>query len=402
LSALRFLLSRSYLGVLLGSLEVARTLMLTTFERSLRFSSVALATSRAPAGLTPKNVVWKRHPTTLYRYRSGVTPVYPVPLLLVHSLITRPYILDLVPGNSFVEYLLHRGFDVYLIDWGVPTADDARLRLDDYVLDYLPQALDAVRRESEAAELSVLGYCLGGVLVLLYAATHPISPVRNVVALATPVNFDAMGPPGLRGPVAADRQVEIAVDRWVATWGNVPAEVIETSFHLFRMFNPASEFSALRYFTLWENVEDEQYVACFRALDRWAQDHVAFPGETFRQIMKDLVRGNKLIRGGMELSGRNAELRNIRQSFLAIAADSDAVVPLAATDVQLDLISSADKRFLRVPGGHVSLVADSRSRTMLWPEVAQWLAERSSAPTDASSEDRWPRQRRSSIDGTSR
>jgi polyhydroxyalkanoate synthase subunit PhaC len=353
--------------------------MLTTFERSLRFASAVLATSTAPVGFTPKNVVWERDRTKLYRYCRGPGPRYPVPLLLVHSLITRPYILDLVPGNSVVESLLGRGFDVYLIDWGVPTVADAHLRLEDYVLDYLPHAVDAVRRESQVGELSVLGYCLGGVLVLLYAATHPDGPVRNIISLATPVNFDAMDLPGIRGPAAAaDRRIEGAVDRWIDRWGNIPAEFMDASFRLFRMLHPTSEFSALRYARLWENLEDEQYVASFRALDRWAHDHVPFPGEAFRQIMKDLVQGNKLIRGGMELSGRRADLRGIRQAFLAIAADSDVIVPLAATDMQLDLIRSADKRFLTVPGGHVGLVAGSGSRTTLWPEIARWLAARSS------------------------
>jgi polyhydroxyalkanoate synthase subunit PhaC len=344
---------------------------LAMFDRAVRFASATLTSSAAPVGRTPKQVVWAHNQITLYRYCPRRAVVHPVPLLLVHSLITRPYILDLIPGTSFVEYLLDRGFDVYLIDWGLPRA---HLRLEDYVLDYLPHALKTMRGESKAAELSVLGYCLGGLLVLLYAATHPDSPVRNIVSVATPVDFRPMARSGIWGSVPADPRLQIAIESWFDAYGNIPAEVIKTNFQIFRSFHPASEFSW--YMSLWENLDDAEYVAYFRAVDRWAQDHIPFPGEVFRQITDDFVRDNKLIGGRLELGGRCAELRSVRQAFLAIAAETDILVPLTATDMQVDLVGSADKQFLTVPGGHVSLVAGRESRMTVWPRVAEWLVAR--------------------------
>ena len=44
---------------------------------------------------------------------------------IVHSLVSRSYIMDLRPGNSTVEYLLGEGFDVYMLDWGIPDERDA-------------------------------------------------------------------------------------------------------------------------------------------------------------------------------------------------------------------------------------------------------------------------------------
>jgi polyhydroxyalkanoate synthase subunit PhaC len=343
-------------------------------DRAVRFASATLTSSTAPVGRTAKQLVWEHNQIKLYRYDPRRTIVYPVPLLFVHSLIARSYILDLVPGTSFIEYLLDRGFDVYLIDWGVPTT---HLRLEDYVLGYLPQALKTMRGESQAAELSLLGYCLGGTLVLLYAATHPDSAVRNIVSVATPVNFRPMALSRTWPSVPGDPCLQIAMDRWVDASGNIPAEVIKTNFQIFRSLHPANEFSW--YLSLWEHLDDAEYVAYFRALDRWAQDHIPFPGEVFRQITENFVRDNKLIRDGFELGGRCAKLRSIRQAFLAIAAESDLLVPLAATDMQVDLVSSADKDFLTVPGGHVSLVAGRESRMTVWPRVAEWLATRSRA-----------------------
>lgn len=170
-----------------------------TAERVRRFSAATLDNSTAAVGRTPKDVVWKRNKARLYRYRARRATLNPTPLLLVHSLVSRSYILDLIPGNSFVEYLVEQGFDVYLTDWGIPTAEDRGLRLEDYVLDYLPRMVDAVLATSGATDLSMLGYCMGGLLTLLYGAAHPESPVRNIISLATPVDFEHMGLQGIWG-----------------------------------------------------------------------------------------------------------------------------------------------------------------------------------------------------------
>src|SRR6266545_4667422 len=94
---------------------------------------------------------------------------HPVPLFLVFALMNRPYILDLRPGNSFVEYIVRQGYDVYLIDWGVPGPEDKHLKLDDYVLEYLPRAIRKVKSTAGTDEFSMLGWCIGAILVTLYA-----------------------------------------------------------------------------------------------------------------------------------------------------------------------------------------------------------------------------------------
>ncbi|MCU1670471.1 MAG: Poly(3-hydroxyalkanoate) synthetase [Blastococcus sp.] len=95
---------------------------------------------RPGVGQTPKDVVWQRGRSQLWHYRNENVRHSP-PLLIVFSLISRSYILDLTPGNSFVEQLLEAGFDVYLLDWGEPDERDAHNGLEDYVDDYIPAAI---------------------------------------------------------------------------------------------------------------------------------------------------------------------------------------------------------------------------------------------------------------------
>jgi len=92
------------------------------------------------------------------------------------------------------EQLLAAGFDVYLLDWGEPDERDAHNQLEDYVDDYIPAAVARVLELSGTAELTLVGYCFGGNLALLYAAHHPDAPVRSLTVMATPVDFQHLGP----------------------------------------------------------------------------------------------------------------------------------------------------------------------------------------------------------------
>ncbi len=164
----------------------------SALERAFRYNRpwlhLLLAGAKVATGQTPKEVIWTRNKATLYRYlRSGETR-FPVPVLLVYALIDRPFILDLIPGNSFVEYLVQQGFDVYLLDWGIPGGEDKGLSFGDYVLDYLAEAVRQVRRTSRAEAVSLFGACIGGLLAAMYAALFPGPHLRNLILYATPVD----------------------------------------------------------------------------------------------------------------------------------------------------------------------------------------------------------------------
>ncbi|HZA33478.1 MAG TPA: alpha/beta fold hydrolase, partial [Vicinamibacterales bacterium] len=150
-------------------------------------------THRPQLGVTPKDVVWQRDKAQLWRYRRDTPPRYAQPLVIVTSLVSRSYILDLLPGSSSVEFLRDQGFDVFMIDWGIPDELDAGNTFETYVDEYLPRAIEAVTHETGVDDITLIGYCMGGVLALLYAAGHD-APVRNLVLLATPMNNSEMGP----------------------------------------------------------------------------------------------------------------------------------------------------------------------------------------------------------------
>ena len=202
---------------------------------------------RPQVGQTPKDVVWKRDKVELWRYRSDRRRWRP-PVFVIYSLICRSYVLDLSPDNTFVGRLLKAGLDVFLIDWGVPDERDADNSFETYVDYYLPQAVMALLAEAGSDGLTLLGYCLGGDLALLLAARHPELPVRNLITVATPVDFAEMG---MFSRLFSDGRLD--ADALIDATGNVPPESMRNAF---RVIKPTGDVNS--YVMLWQNLWSDE------------------------------------------------------------------------------------------------------------------------------------------------
>ena len=340
------------------------------FDRAMQRNLKGLSyftTSGPTLGASVKDVLIERGTMRLYHYRPRVDDVYRVPILLVMATTNRGYIFDMVPGQSLVEYLLEAGFDVFMLDWEAPRADEKRLGLDDYVLDFVPTALARVARETGERDVSVIGYCFGGVLSLLWAALHPDHGLANLVTFTTPVDFSKMD----MFQAWADPRF-FDVDRLVDTFGNCPGDYLYTAFDLLK---PGSR--AAGQVRLVDNLHDDEFVKSFRMFDRWAADILPLAGEYFRQTTRQLLWENRLLDGTMTVGDRPIDLARITAPFLHVAAQHDHIVPTAASAPLLGMIGSTDKEEVVLKGGHVSLVAGGNAIRRLWPRLVQWLATRS-------------------------
>ena len=318
-------------------------------------------------GATPKEVVWRHDKAELWRYRNG--PVkYGPPVLIVHSLVSRSYILDLRPGNSLVEYLTAAGLDVYMLDWGVPDELDADNSLETYVDSYLPRALAAVRRETGCDEVTLAGYCLGGVIAALYAAGHEDARVRNLILMATPIDFGAMG-----AMVALLREGRLDPDDLVDDTGNVPADALYSGFY---MLAPTTEIAQKA--TLLEHLWNDEFVEGFQAMAQWSRDHVPFPGAAFREVAELLVRENALMSGRIRVGDRVVDLGRVRGEVLVAMAERDNVVPSGATEPALAIVGDPARRHaLRLPGGHVTFGTGRSAFKHTMPRLTEWITAHS-------------------------
>ena len=113
------------------------------------------------------------------------------------------------------------------------------------------------------------------------------------------------------------------------------------------------------------------------ALTAWATDLVPVAGAAFRQMIVELYRENRLVRGTLEMGGRRVDLTRIAANLLNIVAVDDYVAPPCQSEPVLDLVSSADKASLRLPGTHVEVMAGPDAPEGTWPRIDEWLAPRS-------------------------
>ena len=328
---------------------------------------IASGARRPTVGATPKDVIWRRDRAELWRYRGGPIRHDP-PVLFVHSLVSRSYIMDLRPGNSTVEFLLGEGFDVSMLDWGVPDERDADNAIETYVDEYLPSAVEALRRETGSAGVTLVGYCLGGTFAILYAADRGQAAVRNLVLLASPVDYSEMGP-----MVAAVLDGRLDPEELVDETGNVPAAALYAAFF---MQAPTSEIA--HYATLLENLWNDEFVEAWQAMAQWSREQVPFPGAALRQVVDELVRRNVLMSGRMRLNGRDVDFSRVQGNVLVAVAERDKVVPLAAAEPASRLVGDPSRRDeLRLAGGHVTFFAGRHAQAHTLPALAKWLAEHS-------------------------
>ncbi len=341
-----------------------------TYKNYMQAMHILLEGAKAETGRTPKEVIWTKNKARLYHYQPSLEKRFPVPILLIYALINRPYVMDLMPGNSFVEYLSNQGFDVYMLDWGTPGDEDKDLTFENYVLDYIHRAVKKVLRNSHAEELTILGFCMGGTMSAMYASLFPGKPLKNLILLTAPTDFtpDTMG---LYGLMTSEKYLN--PDLLAEAFGNVPGELVDTGNRLTR---PVPNYIGT-YVTMWDRVMHGKPMETWLAMNKWVNDGVPFAGAAFKQWIRDFYQHNKLVKGEMKLRGQRVDLSNITCPVLNIAGTKDHICTLPQAEATMSLISSQDKELYVLDAGHIGLLTGSDAKKNLWPKMRSWLETRS-------------------------
>lgn len=317
-------------------------------------------------GATPADVVYSQDAMTLLRYRPMVdeTAIHPVPVLLVYALINRHILLDLEPGRSFVQNMLQSGIDVYLIDWGRPTAADRYLDMGDYLNGYLDDALECIRNRTGTGGINLMGVCMGGTLSVIYTALHP-EKVKNLITLATPTQFD------VDGAVLFSWAKRMDPDKIVAVHGNLPGDLANI---LYLLAVPVDTVN--KYVQFFENIENPKFLDTFLRMEKWIFDSPDMAGEVFRQYIGDLLQKNLLIQNRFVLDGQHVDLRNIRCPLLNVYGKSDYLAPPGSSIPLGKAVGSTDATTLGVDSGHVGIFVGSMSSRTIIPKITSWIKSR--------------------------
>ena len=314
---------------------------------------------------TPSEIISMKGNFEVHHYKTSSPPKFKIPILVVGSLINRHYILDLLPDRSIIRYFQQLGFDVFATDWRRPRIKDENMPLASYVQDYLEKAVDKVEEITGSRNVTLFGYCWGGILSLIYSALHPEN-VKNLILHATPVDFG--NPPTVLESWIKDLDVK----KFVNTFGNVPSSFLNIAFIL---RNPLE--AALKYQFYFSQPRNTKEIMQFFAVESWLYDSVPIIGKVFEKILNDISKKNLLIQNKMMLGENLVDLKKITIPILNIVGTNDDLVSAESSRSITDVVSSKDKKTLELPTGHVGLCISRTAHKKLWPEVGKWLIEHS-------------------------
>lgn len=306
--------------------------------------------------LTDPPVVWQEGSTRLLDYG----PSHGAPVLVIPSLINRPYILDLEPDRSFLRYLSTAGLRCLLVDWGRPGDLERGFGLTDYIAGRLDQAFEAAI-ELCGGPLGVIGYCMGGLFAVALASRHQ-RDLAGLVLLATPWDFHARpsAPPALVAALAP------LIDASFAPLGEIPTDILQC---LFVMTDPQL---AIRKFTRFADVDpDSENARFFVATEDWANDGVPLALPVARECLMGWYGENRPAAGSWRVAGRLVDPATIKTPALVLIPTRDKIVPAPAARALAVALPRATA--IELPTGHIGLVAGVEARERVWMPVRDQL-----------------------------
>jgi polyhydroxyalkanoate synthase subunit PhaC len=326
------------------------------------------AVENDPPAVTPYTIIFEGGKVSLRYYAARGSVRHRTPILLTFALIKRPFILDMQKGKSVVEALTNQGFNVYMIDWIPPNESDTWRGFDAYVNGDMADAVRAVQIHSGVEEISLIGYCFGGLLSLIYNALHPEN-VKNLITITLPLNMSVRDIPST---YFADSMRPRMVESLLAIYGNAPAWMMNQMF----VGMTPTYYAIDKYVDQYKNSSRAGYAEANELFEKWLLSDVPLAGQIFRELMTDLAKDNNLFRGFMKVGNETVNLRKIACPVYNMVADDDNIVAPRASVALPKMVASTDARNFHYPIGHMGAAVSGYAMKKLWPEIGNWLKER--------------------------
>lgn len=283
-------------------------------------------------------------------------------VLVVPSLINRAYILDLSARRSLLRWLADQGVRPLLLDWGAPGPAERGLDLSGYITQRVLPAL-AWAATAARGQVTVLGYCMGGLLALAAAARVP-EAVSRMVLMATPWDFH-----GDAAAQAQGAQLQAVMAPWwplSEALGEVLVDVIQALFSVGDPMQVPQKF--LRFAEMDQGSPE---AADFVALEDWLNDGVPLAVSVARDCLAGWYGENQTGRGVWHVDGVPVVPGEVKLPALVLVPRRDRIVPPASANALGAALPEAE--VMSVPLGHIGMVVGGRAKVAVWQPLLDWL-----------------------------
>lgn len=323
---------------------------------------------------TPYEVVHREPTFVLRRYErsnvKGKREARPV-VILVPPLMITSEVYDIAVDASAVSFLLERGIDPWVVDFGAPERQEGALQrtLTDHIL-ACSKAVDQAHAATGRA-VHLAGYSQGGIFAYLAAAFRRSEGLASVITFGSPVNVHSQVLPGVPdevlvplleglGSVLASGFSRTAVPAWLTR-------------NTFRLLSPTKAIQNQLEFL--RSLSNRDALARKEGQRRFlgGEGFVAWPGPAFREFIEQMIMGNRLFSGGFVVEGQSVTMADITCPVLAFCGENDDIARPPTVRSVADAAPRAEIWESTIVAGHMGLVVGSRAMRQTWPTVAEWI-----------------------------
>jgi polyhydroxyalkanoate synthase len=294
-------------------------------------------------------VVFQNELMQLIQYTPATETVFARPVVIFPPWINKFYILDLRPKNSLVRYLVSQGHTVFMVSWVNPDASLADKNFDDYMVDGVFAALDAIEKATKTREVNAIGYCLGGTLLaasLAYMKATGDDRIKAATFLVTLTDFTDAGELG----VFIDEEQLSNIEEKMFKQGYLEGADMASTFNMLRANDLIWSFVVNNYLLGQEPFPFD--------LLYWNSDSTRMPPVMHSFYLRNMYQKNLLSQpGGISMKGVAIDLRHIDIPVYFLSCREDHITPWTSTYKGAKNFGGP-VRFVLAASGHIAGVVN--------------------------------------------